>query len=80
MLSRRLQVQERLTYQIAHALFDVLQPEGVAVVVEASHLCIEMRGVQKTGVNTVTDCMLGCFQPAASKSRDEFLNFVVGRK
>ena len=61
MFSQRLQVQERLTKQVGDGLFEMLKPEGVAVVVEASHLCMTMRGVQKTGANTTTHCMLGCF-------------------
>ena len=58
MFSRRLQVQERLTKQVALALSEMLQPQGVAVVVESSHLCMVMRGVQKTGAITTTSCML----------------------
>ncbi|KAH8893055.1 GTP cyclohydrolase I [Thozetella sp. PMI_491] len=59
--ARRLQVQERLTTQVAHCLFDVLQPRGVAVVVEATHQCMAMRGVQKIGASTTTTCFLGEF-------------------
>ncbi len=60
--SRRLQLQERLTSQIAHALDDVLKPKGVAVVVEASHGCMSTRGVNQHGVSMVTKCFLGEFR------------------
>lgn len=73
--SRRLQVQERLTTQIAHALDELLQPQGVAVVTEAYHLCMMMRGVQKQNSSTVASCMLGAFRENA-KSRQEFLNLI----
>ncbi|ORX74123.1 GTP cyclohydrolase I [Linderina pennispora] len=62
MFSRRLQVQERLTKQIAVALSEILQPQGVAVVMEASHQCMVMRGVQKPGSKTITSFMLGRFR------------------
>ncbi|KAI7827765.1 hypothetical protein BX661DRAFT_182402, partial [Kickxella alabastrina] len=62
MFSRRLQVQERLTKQIAVALNEILQPQGVAVVMEASHQCMVMRGVQKPGSKTITSFMLGRFR------------------
>jgi GTP cyclohydrolase I len=73
--SRRLQVQERLTKQVAFALSEVLQPKGVAVVVEASHLCMVMRGVQKTSATTITSCMQGCMRSTA-KDREEFLTLI----
>ena len=72
MFSQRLQVQERLTKQVATALMDVLKPQGVAVTVEASHMCMVMRGVQKSGSTTSTSCMLGVFRDDP-KTRDEFL-------
>ncbi|KAF1830163.1 GTP cyclohydrolase I [Decorospora gaudefroyi] len=75
MFARRLQVQERLTKQVALALSEMLQPQGVAVVVESSHLCMVMRGVQKTGATTTTSCMLGCMRSRA-KTREEFLNLI----
>ncbi|KAM0262795.1 hypothetical protein ACHAQJ_001589 [Trichoderma viride] len=75
MFSRRLQIQERLTKEIANAIFDILQPQGVAVVMESSHLCMVMRGVQKTSSTTVTSCMLGCFE-RREKTRNEFLSLI----
>ncbi|KAF2260614.1 GTP cyclohydrolase I [Lojkania enalia] len=78
MFARRLQVQERLTKQVALALSEMLQPQGVAVVVESSHLCMVMRGVQKTGTSTVTSCMLGRMRSTA-KTREEFLNLINRR-
>lgn len=75
MFSRRLQVQERLTKEIAQAIMEILQPQGVGVVMEASHFCMSMRGVEKTTASTITSCVLGCFE-SRSKTRHEFLSLV----
>ncbi len=73
--SRRLQVQERLTTQIAEALDEYLKPLGVACVMEASHLCMMMRGVQKQNTRAITSSMLGIFR-TSDKTRMEFLNLI----
>ncbi len=73
--ARRLQVQERLTTQIASGLIDVLDAHGVAVVLEASHFCMVMRGVQKQNSKTVTSSMLGAFRED-SRSRSEFMELI----
>ena len=74
--ARRFQVQERLTEQIAQALWETIQPQGVAVVVEAYHLCMMMRGVQKQNSKTLTSAMRGIFLED-HRTRDEFMRFVT---
>ena len=73
--AKRLQIQERLTSQIANAIDDVLKPHGVAVVIKAKHHCMISRGVQKQGTDLVTSRMLGCFRDNAM-TRQEFLSLV----
>jgi GTP cyclohydrolase I len=73
--ARRLQVQERLTQQIAKALDEVLKPRGVGVVIQAAHLCMMMRGVQKQNSSTVTSCLTGLFRKD-ERTRAEFLSLV----
>lgn len=75
--ARRLQVQERLTQQIAHALDEVLNPKGVGVVIQAAHLCTMMRGVQKQNSSTVTSCLTGLFRKD-ERTRSEFMSLVHG--
>jgi GTP cyclohydrolase I len=75
MFARRLQVQERLTTQIAEALQEVLQPAGVGVVIEASHFCMMMRGVEKQNSQAITSCMLGAFRDCR-ETREEFLHLI----
>lgn len=76
--ARRPQMQERLTKQIANTIEQVLQPQGVAVVVEAEHLCMNMRGVKKPGSTTVTSAMRGIFQTDAT-ARAEVLSLITRR-
>jgi GTP cyclohydrolase I len=75
MFARRLQVQERLTLQIAQCIQDVLQPRGVGVILEARHFCMMMRGVEKQHSGTVTSAMLGLMR-SRKDTRDEFLSLV----
>ena len=75
MYARRLQVQERLTEQIAHAIMDAIQPEGVGVIIEAQHLCMMMRGVEKQNSMMVTSSVLGSFHDSAA-TRNEFLSLL----
>ncbi len=75
MFARRLQIQERLTKEVAHAIYEMLRPQGVGVVMESSHLCMVMRGVQKPGSTTITSCVLGCFE-RRQKTRNEFLSLI----
>ncbi|MBX3174670.1 MAG: GTP cyclohydrolase I FolE [Gemmatimonadaceae bacterium] len=75
--ARRLQVQERLTEQIAQAIQDVLRPEGVGVVIEAEHLCMMMRGVEKQNSRTITSALKGSFRNDPM-TRDEFLRLAHG--
>ncbi|QMV20438.1 GTP cyclohydrolase I FolE [Granulicella sp. 5B5] len=73
--ARRLQVQERLTQQVAEAISDAIHPQGVGVVIEAQHLCMMMRGVEKQSSSTVTSSMLGVFK-TQQQTRSEFLSLV----
>ena len=76
--SRRLQVQERLTHQILHCIQDTLNPVGVAVVIEAHHMCMMMRGIQKQNSSTTTSAFTGTFK-ADDKTRNEFLKLITTR-
>jgi len=77
--ARRLQVQERLTTQIAHTLMEELEPLGVAVVLEAEHLCMRMRGVEKQNSYVTTSAMLGVFRTHV-ETRQEFMNLLRNGK
>jgi GTP cyclohydrolase IA len=77
MFARRLQVQERLTSDIADAVCQVLRPQGVGVVIEAYHLCMMMRGVEKQNSKTITSALVGCFRDDA-RTREEFLRLAHG--
>jgi GTP cyclohydrolase IA len=79
MYARRLQIQERLTNQIAHTIEEQLNPQGVGVIIEAKHLCMVMRGVEKQRSTAVTSAMLGVFRER-KETRDEFLSLVQGGK
>jgi len=74
--SRRLQIQERLTTEIAQCIQNIVKPAGVAVIIDAVHLCISMRGVEKQNSHTTTSSMLGCFKDDA-RTRSEFLSLVA---
>jgi GTP cyclohydrolase I len=76
--ARRLQVQERLTEQIAEAIEEVLAPRGVGVVIEAAHLCMMMRGVEKQSSKTITSALRGIFR-SDPRTRDEFLSLARGK-
>ena len=76
--SRRLQVQERLTQQIAETLYSTLEPDGVAVVIEARHLCMMMRGVEKQNSVATTSAMLGSFRED-ERTRNEFLKLIINK-
>ena len=78
MFSRRLQVQERLTHQIADAINSVLNPKGVSVVMEGRHMCMQMRGVEKQNSFTSTSAMSGQFKKSA-ETRSEFLSIINRR-
>lgn len=75
MYARRLQIQERLTHQIAQAINDTINPLGVGVVVDGVHLCMMMRGIEKQNSRTITSCMIGVFKES-KKTREEFLNLI----
>ncbi len=77
--ARRLQVQERLTSQVADAIQEAIQPQGVAVILEAQHLCMMMRGVEKQHSSTITSAMLGVFKTQL-QTRNEFLSLVRGTR
>jgi GTP cyclohydrolase I len=79
MFARRLQVQERMTQQIANSLKEALQPLGVAVIIEATHLCMAMRGVEKQNATCVTSTMLGVFRSDRG-TRMEFMDLVKSRR
>jgi GTP cyclohydrolase I len=78
LFARRLQVQERLTQQIAEAVRDAVHPQGVGVVLEGRHLCMMMRGVEKQDSQTVTSSMLGVFK-SQQQTRNEFLSLIDAR-
>lgn len=79
MFARRLQIQERLTSQVANAIQDKIAPQGVGVIIEARHLCMQMRGVEKQCGQAVTSSMLGAFRHN-KQTRDEFLSLINTRK
>lgn len=79
MFARRLQIQERMTYEIAQSIEEKISPEGVGVIIEARHLCMQMRGVEKQHGQAVTSAMLGSFRHN-KQTRDEFLSLVRSKK
>jgi GTP cyclohydrolase IA len=79
MYARRLQIQERMTSQIAEAISEKISPEGVGVIIEARHLCMQMRGVEKQCGQAVTSAMLGSFRHN-KQTRDEFLSLVRNKR
>jgi GTP cyclohydrolase IA len=79
MFARRLQIQERMTQQIAQSIEEKISPEGVGVIIEARHLCMQMRGVEKQHGQAVTSAMLGSFRHN-KQTRDEFLSLVRSKK
>ena len=79
MFARRLQIQERMTSQIAKAIEEKIAPQGVGVIIEARHLCMQMRGVEKQHGSAVTSAMLGAFRHN-KQTRDEFLALVGGKR
>lgn len=76
--AKRLQIQEKLTVQIAQTIYNVLQPQGVGVVIEATHHCMSTRGVHKAGVTMQTSHLLGLFR-SNRRTRNEFLNLITGK-
>ena len=79
LFARRLQLQERLTNQLARTIWDKLEPQGVGVIIEARHLCVVMRGVEKQHSRTITSAMLGCFRDNP-QTRQEFLSLVQSKR
>jgi len=79
MFARRLQIQERMTFQIAQSIEENISPQGVGVIIEARHLCMQMRGVEKQHGQAVTSAMLGSFRDN-KQTRDEFLSLIRQRK
>jgi GTP cyclohydrolase I len=77
-VARRPQLQERMTQQIADAIFEALQPKGVAVVIQAEHLCMVMRGIKKPGASVITSALRGNFRSKVA-TRSEFLSLIQGK-
>ena len=76
--ARRPQLQERMTQQIADTIFEALQPDGVAVVIQAEHLCMIMRGIKKSGTNVITSAVRGTFRSKVA-TRSEFMSLIQGK-